>query len=343
MDKHDRPYVCKKSECSSLQGFTYSGGLLRHQREVHHLHGGAKLKLFCHVVGCKRSKHTPFTRRENLAEHLRRVHKLNTPEPNSPPSTKPTLTFLSPKTEEGMKGTAKGAEADATKEVVKQDTAQDGTQSAKKTASLDVKQNGRQDSKPKQPRLAAKPAKLPVDQTANQPFALPVSHSMIHNMDHPINQFIKQPISQGAREGNRTIITSPTNQTFIEQATAHISDHTPVKSDARQDIMKIANAVVQPAEQPGPSTSVTPKLELIAHETSTDSLDVKKRKRDDTEDLPTRTDGGDADLREEAKRLKIENDELRKAQEVSNEKMARMEKQISELVSATKRMTGANV
>lgn len=86
MDKHDRPYICKKPECSSLQGFTYSGGLLRHQREVHGLHGGAKLKLFCHIDGCKRRTQNPFTRRENLAEHLRRVHKLNTPEPTSPPT-----------------------------------------------------------------------------------------------------------------------------------------------------------------------------------------------------------------------------------------------------------------
>jgi hypothetical protein len=40
MDKHDRPYKCPADGCEKLPGFTYSGGLLRHQREVHNLHGG---------------------------------------------------------------------------------------------------------------------------------------------------------------------------------------------------------------------------------------------------------------------------------------------------------------
>lgn len=104
MDKHDRPYVCKKPECSSLQGFTYSGGLLRHQREVHGLHGGAKLKLYCKIDGCKRKTQNPFTRRENLAEHLRRVHKLNTPEPTSPtsPNSQATNNEPSPETDEDV-------------------------------------------------------------------------------------------------------------------------------------------------------------------------------------------------------------------------------------------------
>ncbi|KAJ6167549.1 hypothetical protein N7497_000392 [Penicillium chrysogenum] len=35
MDKHDRPYKCYEPNCDKIQGFTYSGGLLRHQREVH--------------------------------------------------------------------------------------------------------------------------------------------------------------------------------------------------------------------------------------------------------------------------------------------------------------------
>ncbi|KAL1297182.1 hypothetical protein AAFC00_004755 [Neodothiora populina] len=92
MDKHDRPYICKKPECASLQGFTYSGGLLRHQREVHGLHGGAKLQLHCHVENCKRKNQNPFTRRENLAEHLRRVHKLETPDPAIPTSPESQVT-----------------------------------------------------------------------------------------------------------------------------------------------------------------------------------------------------------------------------------------------------------
>jgi hypothetical protein len=75
MDKHDRPYRCDRSECSKLQGFTYSGGLLRHQREVHKMHGGTGKKLFCPEQTCKRSGGEGFTRKENLQEHLRRVHR----------------------------------------------------------------------------------------------------------------------------------------------------------------------------------------------------------------------------------------------------------------------------
>ena len=75
MDKHDRPYKCLVKGCEKLQGFTYSGGLLRHEREVHKLHGGTKKSLFCPFADCKRSSGTGFTRKENLAEHIRRVHR----------------------------------------------------------------------------------------------------------------------------------------------------------------------------------------------------------------------------------------------------------------------------
>lgn len=74
MDKHDRPYVCTESGCEKIRGFTYSGGLLRHQREVHKKHGGPKAPLMCPHKICKRSTGKGFTRRENLVEHLRRVH-----------------------------------------------------------------------------------------------------------------------------------------------------------------------------------------------------------------------------------------------------------------------------
>ncbi|KAG8626744.1 hypothetical protein KVT40_005689 [Elsinoe batatas] len=74
-DKHDRPYKCKDPACSKLQGFTYSGGLLRHQREVHGMHGGPKERLFCRFPGeCKRKSEKGFTRKENRDEHERRVH-----------------------------------------------------------------------------------------------------------------------------------------------------------------------------------------------------------------------------------------------------------------------------
>ncbi len=75
MDKHDRPYKCKARGCEKMQGFTYSGGLLRHEREVHKMHGGTKQPLFCPHKDCKRSGGAGFTRKENLAEHVRRVHR----------------------------------------------------------------------------------------------------------------------------------------------------------------------------------------------------------------------------------------------------------------------------
>ncbi|KAH7113885.1 hypothetical protein B0J11DRAFT_445639 [Dendryphion nanum] len=75
MDKHDRPYKCLVKGCEKLQGFTYSGGLLRHEREVHKMHGGTKKSLFCPFADCKRSSGAGFTRKENLAEHVRRVHR----------------------------------------------------------------------------------------------------------------------------------------------------------------------------------------------------------------------------------------------------------------------------
>lgn len=74
MDKHDRPYRCPHHSCGKLQGFTYSGGLLRHEREVHGKHGGPKAQLMCPRSGCKRHTGKGFTRKENLNEHLRRVH-----------------------------------------------------------------------------------------------------------------------------------------------------------------------------------------------------------------------------------------------------------------------------
>lgn len=73
MDKHERPFRCQHPDCAKLQGFTYSGGLLRHQREVHNQHGGPKTQLMCNYPDCKR-KNKGFTRKENLNEHIRRVH-----------------------------------------------------------------------------------------------------------------------------------------------------------------------------------------------------------------------------------------------------------------------------
>lgn len=74
MDKHDRPYKCYEPGCDKIQGFTYSGGLLRHQREVHKKNTDAKKPLMCPYTDCNRSTGNGFTRQENLREHLRRRH-----------------------------------------------------------------------------------------------------------------------------------------------------------------------------------------------------------------------------------------------------------------------------
>lgn len=74
MDRHERPYKCLEAGCELSPGFTYSGGLLRHQREVHKMHLSTKQPLFCPFPNCNRSSGTGFTRRENLEEHKRRRH-----------------------------------------------------------------------------------------------------------------------------------------------------------------------------------------------------------------------------------------------------------------------------
>lgn len=74
MDKHDRPYKCNVKGCEKLQGFTYAGGLLRHEREVHKMHDGTKRTLFCPFPDCKRNSGSGFSRKDNLAEHIRRIH-----------------------------------------------------------------------------------------------------------------------------------------------------------------------------------------------------------------------------------------------------------------------------
>ena len=74
MDRHERPYKCREPGCELNPGFTYSGGLLRHQREVHKMHLSTKQPLFCPFPNCNRSSGTGFTRKENLEEHKRRRH-----------------------------------------------------------------------------------------------------------------------------------------------------------------------------------------------------------------------------------------------------------------------------
>ena len=82
MDRHERPYKCAHPNCQNAQGFTYSGGLMRHQREVHRWHQTTKSRIFCPHPGCSRGPAGEgFSRRENLEEHKRRRH----PEQNFSP------------------------------------------------------------------------------------------------------------------------------------------------------------------------------------------------------------------------------------------------------------------
>lgn len=74
MDRHDRPYRCSEPGCDRGQGFTYLGGLLRHEREVHDRNRSSRQVFWCTDPNCSRSNSHPFTRAENLKEHVRRRH-----------------------------------------------------------------------------------------------------------------------------------------------------------------------------------------------------------------------------------------------------------------------------
>ncbi|KAL9101467.1 MAG: hypothetical protein Q9187_009245, partial [Circinaria calcarea] len=76
MDKHNRPYICLAPNCKGLLGFTYQGGLTRHQREVHRERDDPKAPSFlCPHQDCKRSTGLGFSRKDNFEEHLKRVHR----------------------------------------------------------------------------------------------------------------------------------------------------------------------------------------------------------------------------------------------------------------------------
>ena len=80
MDQHERPYKCREQSCQQLLGFTYLGGLLRHNREVHKENMGMKNYLtrilYCPFQNCDRNTSSGhgFTRQENLNDHIRRRH-----------------------------------------------------------------------------------------------------------------------------------------------------------------------------------------------------------------------------------------------------------------------------
>ncbi|KAL6247875.1 hypothetical protein RBB50_005223 [Rhinocladiella similis] len=90
MDRHERPYKCLAAGCELSPGFTYSGGLLRHQREVHKMNLSMREPLFCPFPNCNRSSGNGFTRRENLEEHKRRRHMDELLEQAAPAPDPPT-------------------------------------------------------------------------------------------------------------------------------------------------------------------------------------------------------------------------------------------------------------
>lgn len=71
MDKHLRPYKCTFSSCK-VRDFGNAGDLRRHRASVHKT---GNLSFHCSVVGCKRQRQG-FKRKDNLSEHLKRVHKI---------------------------------------------------------------------------------------------------------------------------------------------------------------------------------------------------------------------------------------------------------------------------
>ncbi|EXJ53690.1 uncharacterized protein A1O5_13045 [Cladophialophora psammophila CBS 110553] len=81
IDTHQRPYKCYEPGCELILGFTYNGGLLRHYREVHKMHATTQ-PLFCPFEECPRSSGRGFTRKSNLDDHRRRIHKVGAPPPS---------------------------------------------------------------------------------------------------------------------------------------------------------------------------------------------------------------------------------------------------------------------
>lgn len=69
MDKHVRPYKCTISNCKAKE-FSNAGDLKRHQASIH---TSGNRKFHCSVVRCSRRRNG-FKRKDNLSEHLRRVH-----------------------------------------------------------------------------------------------------------------------------------------------------------------------------------------------------------------------------------------------------------------------------
>uniref|UniRef100_A0A8H7NQI8 C2H2-type domain-containing protein n=1 Tax=Bionectria ochroleuca TaxID=29856 RepID=A0A8H7NQI8_BIOOC len=75
VDTHLKPYRCKFDTCEEAQ-FASSTILLRHEKEAHAMHGHGENPYLCPHEGCGRSiPGNGFTRRWNLRDHIRRIHK----------------------------------------------------------------------------------------------------------------------------------------------------------------------------------------------------------------------------------------------------------------------------
>lgn len=71
-EKHSKKLKCFK--CAQVRTFSDANCRLRHEREIHKMHGGPK-ELFCQYVNCKNREERPFKRPEYLAAHERATHK----------------------------------------------------------------------------------------------------------------------------------------------------------------------------------------------------------------------------------------------------------------------------
>lgn len=74
MDIHLKPYRCKAQTCE-FYSFSSMTGLLRHEREVHAMHGHGEKPFLCTFEGCERgAPGNGFPRHWNLSDHMKRVH-----------------------------------------------------------------------------------------------------------------------------------------------------------------------------------------------------------------------------------------------------------------------------
>lgn len=95
MDKHERPYKCTQAECQRKEGFTWFGGLVRHEREVHKIESAPKKALFCPFPECGRSSGRGFTRKDNLEQHKKNKHSGKASDSGSDDAAPPSTLYAS--------------------------------------------------------------------------------------------------------------------------------------------------------------------------------------------------------------------------------------------------------